>query len=256
MDDIDEDDLHPNHLLFKKKTCPCCRAVILSRPIPLFLVKSITSAYTQAKAIPGMVRPSTPVPGADPWAGIFSEVAQDDDEDEWSGDEEDEDGSLDDEDEYDDPWPYEGYGYGTDTDEERYEGMYVMPRWAPPNVYVLPGDYGFDGPLSESDLALLRRGATQQMIDLFAMEYTHERGIKAVLDDGNIVYLGWNIVLHEDDSTGEHYMEWVAADIFDRRERWQLLFNVVNSGWTACRLVPEDEDEEYPVSDSDIWDLE
>lgn len=256
MHDIDDPYSDPDNLLFRKKTCPCCRAVIQSRPIPLFLVKSITNAYNHAKAIPGTVRHPSPVPEADPWAGIFREAAPDDD-DEWSGDEEDEDeGSLEDEDEeYDDPWPYDGYG--SDPDEERYEGLYVRPHWAPPNVYIHPEDYQFEaGRPNESELALLRRGASFPMIELFRMEYTHENGIEAMLDDDNIVFLGWNISLRPGDETGESYMQWVASDIFERPERWQLSIRPETGNWTAWRLIPAEEDEEYEYSDSysEMWE--
>lgn len=250
MDDTDD----PQSVLFRKKTCPCCRAVIRSRPIPLFLVKSIARAYTQAKATPGTAGSASPIPSDDPWEGIFGTAVQHDDDDEWSGDEDDEDdASLDDEEEeYDDPWPYDGYG--TDPDDDRYEGAYIVPRWAPPSVFV-PAEDEHGYALSDSELALLRRGCTQQMIGLFSMEYTHEGGIKAVLDDGNVVFLGWNVALNANDESGEDYMEWIAADIFDRPDRWQLEFYTHrrDQGWTAWKLVPEDEDEEFSMSDSDIW---
>ena len=68
----DEDE--PDTLIYRKKTCPCCRAVVSSRPIPLFVVKSLTSALEKAKAQPGAPQRTTlPPDESNPWAGIFAD---------------------------------------------------------------------------------------------------------------------------------------------------------------------------------------
>ncbi|KAJ2985514.1 hypothetical protein NUW54_g10130 [Trametes sanguinea] len=61
------DDDHPNFLLYRKKTCPCCRATVVSKPIPLYLVKTLASTVDKARASDGVARPSPPPDEEDPW---------------------------------------------------------------------------------------------------------------------------------------------------------------------------------------------
>ena len=256
-DDMDDD--YPDALLYRKKTCPCCRTEVRTRPIPLYLVKSLASALDKSKAPAGAQRPSPPPDDHDPWAGIFRHpndvddywsTDEDDDEDdeEEEEDEEGEDGEdFEDEDDY---WSFDGYGTGED--EERYDGPYVAPRWAPPSVPFLPDEYPFLEHGSE-EIAMLRRGVTLPMIELFQMSYSHRTGLCAIVDGENEVHLGWNIELHPDDETGEEYMDWVLADMYDRPERWRVVSDHVGSTWRAWKLVPADEVEEYDNTDSDVW---
>ena len=58
---------------------------------------------------------------------------------------------------------------------------------------------------------------------------------------------------HADDETGEEYMDWVLADMYDRPERWRVVSDHVGSTWRAWKLVPADEVEEYDNTDSDVW---
>lgn len=90
-----------------------------------------------------------------------------------------------------------------------------------------------------------------QMIELFTMTYSHEDGLKAIVD-GNEIFLGYNIALHSDDETGEEYMDWVVADIYERPERWGRIDDD-GEGFVASRLAREDEDEEYNTTDSEVW---
>ncbi|KAI0642445.1 hypothetical protein C8Q79DRAFT_985905 [Trametes meyenii] len=256
-DDMDDDD-YPNALLYRKKTCPCCRAIVRSRPIPLYVVKSLASALDKAKAPEGVSRASPPPNDEDPWAGIFRKHAGYDEY--WSTDEEDEDdGDAEDGEEYDeddaddddDYWSFDGYGTGED--EVGYVGAYVAPRWSPPTAAVAVDEYPFLDPDSE-EFKMLRRGATMAMIELFQMNYSHDTGLTAVVEDGNVVYLGWNIELHTDDETGEEYMDWILGDMYDRPERWRMIHDALDGTWSAHRLVPQDEaDEEYDDTDSDVW---
>ena len=248
----DEDE--PDTLIYRKKTCPCCRAVVSSRPIPLFVVKSLTSALEKAKAQPGAPRRTTPPPEeGDPWAGIFADadsfgefwpMDEDDDEDE----DDDFDEEYDD-DEDDDDWSYDGYGTGED--EEPYHGPYVRPQWEPPTVHATADDFPFHH-VDEDDLRMLRRGATLQMIDIFEMSYTHEHGLCASVGNGNAVFLGWNVFLHPEDGTGEVFIDWVTADVQRRPERWDVR-EERNGGWTAWKLVPEGDEQDYETSDSETW---
>lgn len=242
---MDEDD--SDSLLYRKKTCPVCRSEVFHRPIPLFLVKSIATALEKSKQ--GSPRRSSPLPEGDPWARIFLDAVspyENNDEDSHSGSGD----SFEDGEDYedaDDGWPLPGYG--SDSDEEIFEGEYVAARWAPPTVDVHPDDYPFED-INNEMLSMLRRGALPQMIALFSMSYTHEEGLLAILD-GNEVYLGWNISLKLDDEAGEEYMDWVEADVMNHPERWDQ----VNHGdyWTAYKLVREDEDDDYELTESEVW---
>ncbi|PCH44455.1 hypothetical protein WOLCODRAFT_133254 [Wolfiporia cocos MD-104 SS10] len=249
-DDILDD--VPDRLLYLDKTCPCCRAIIHTRPIPLFVVKSLASALGKAKASPDAPRVPSPLPNGDPWAGIFPEHSDDDWSDEDSDDDMDvdEDEDYDEDDDEDDGDNWEDDWYGSPNGEEHYAGPYVRPRWAPPSEYVTREDYAFLDDLADEELAILRRGATLQMIDIFAMDYTHDHGLSARLD-GNTVFLGWNIHLHENDDAGEVYMDWIAVDIVTHPERWEVLHEP-DGTFTAWRLVPQ-EDSEYETSDSEAY---
>ncbi|EJF64053.1 hypothetical protein DICSQDRAFT_133756, partial [Dichomitus squalens LYAD-421 SS1] len=255
-DDMDDD--YPDAILYRKKTCPCCRTEVRTRPIPLYLVKSLASALHKSKAPAGAARPSPPPDDEDPWAGIFRDpTAVDDywstdedgeDDEEEDDDDEGEDGEMYDDD--DDYWSFDGYGTGED--EERYDGPYIPARWAPPSVPLSPDEYPFLTDDSE-EIAMLRRGVTLQMIELFQMSYSHHTGLCAIVDGENEVHLGWNIELHPDDETGEEYMDWVLSDMYDRPERWRVESDDLEGTWSAWKLVPADEADEYDNSDSDAW---
>lgn len=249
-DMYDEDE--PDALRYRKKRCPCCRTAVTSRPIPLFVVKSLTSALEKAKAQPGVPRRITPPPEeGDPWEGIFADPDSFNDFMPMDEDDEDDDDEDDFDDDYedDDDWSYDGYGTGED--EEPSHGPYVQPRWEPPNVHVTVDDYPFHS-VDDDDLRMLRRGATLQMIDMFSMTYTHEHGLYASVDGLNAVFLGWNIFLHPEDETGEGFIDWVTADMQRRSERW-VIREDSDGSWTAWKLVPEGEEQDYDTSDSETW---
>lgn len=237
------DDADPLALIYRTKTCPCCRTAVRSRPTQLFIIKSITSALNKVK--PSGSRRNSPPPDPDPWAGIFPGpddlLSTDEDEDET--DEEDDDGFG---------WVYGEDGYGTDSDEEPYEGEYVPARWQPPSVHVEAADFLFDD-LTRGDFKMLRRGATVQMIELFNMSYSHEEGLSISLDDGNRVYLGWNIRLHPSDYAGEEYVDYIVNDVFERGERWNV-DERADGTWTAWRFVRESEEVTFDTTDSEQWE--
>ncbi|KAH9940895.1 uncharacterized protein BXZ73DRAFT_42555 [Epithele typhae] len=250
-DDEMLDEAYPHALLYRKKTCPCCRTVVRSKPVPLYLVKSLASALDKWKAPIGTTRRSPPPDDENPWAGIFREPH--DLEDHWSTDEDDEDEDEEDEEDGEEEDAYDNWSaYGTDTDEEHYNGQYVSPRWAPPTVPVTPATFPFLDDDAE-EIAMLRRGATMQMIEIFQMSYDHDAGLLAYIEGGNSVYLGWNIQLHPDDVTGEEYMDWIVSDMFDRPERWRVEHDGEFGVWAAWKLVREDEDEEFENTDSEMW---
>ncbi|KAI0083924.1 hypothetical protein BDY19DRAFT_974785 [Irpex rosettiformis] len=245
-EDMDDEDEDPEVVLYRKKSCPVCRTDVFHRPIPVFVIKSIASAFDRVK--PGSSRQPSPAHEGDPWSGIFPEAVSPygdyNDEDDFDGDsmgDETDEGS-------DGPWPFATYG--SDSDDDYYYGEYVHPRWAPPTVHIDPEDYPFDE-VTDDVLAMLRRGATPQMILLFQMEYIHGEGLVATME-GNKIYLGWNISLQPEDSTGEEFMDWIEADIVNHPERWDKE-DEEGDNWNAWRLIREEEDDEFSNTDSEFW---
>jgi len=237
------DDNDPLALVYRNKTCPCCRATVRSRPIQLFVIKSIASALDKARS--SSSRRNSPPPDPDPWAGIFPDT-----DDPMSTDDGEEEDTDEEEDEY--GWVFGEEGYGTDSDEEPYHGDYIPARWQPPSNHVEATDFLFDD-LSEGDFKMLRRGATVQMIELFSMTYTHDDGLSIVLDDGNRIYLGWNIRLHPSDYAGEEYVDHIVSDVFERGERW-MVDEREDGSWTARKLVKETEEVPFDTTDSEEWE--
>lgn len=264
MDDAD----NPDYLLHRHKTCPCCRTHVRHRPIPVFVIKSIATALCKVKG----TTPTPPSPttvDSDPWVGLFPPYSEDDDyeesvEDEESDEEHDDESESqdenEDEDEYDNDdrssdWYDEVFSYGTDSDEEPYEGDYVYPRWEPPTVVVDESDYLLDD-LDESDLNVLRRGATLRMLQEFDMRYSRDDGLIAHDSDYNRYFLGWNIRLSADDEAGEEYMQYLVEDMETRPERWRVTTEYDDGTFSARLLAREDEVCEYRTNDSDYYDMD
>lgn len=245
--------------LYRKKTCPCCRTHIVLRPIQLFIVKSLVASFAASET-----QASTPaadvVSDADPWAGIFL-----DDDLEFSEREYDEevDGAIEFYDSDDGDGSYASsigsrylrlriFSDEEEADEDNNSDashsddgdIYCLPSRAPPfygrrvTRRVHPG-------ATAEQLQLLQRGATAQMIARFRMRLDPEDGIVATTDDGNSIYLGWNIRRpDEDDEEGVAFMEWVELDIGDNFERWKVEENEFGGGFSIWRLVKEDEGNE------------
>ncbi|KAH8104038.1 hypothetical protein BXZ70DRAFT_679542 [Cristinia sonorae] len=248
-EDMDDDNM-PDALVYRKKICPVCRTVVRSRPIPLFVVKSIAGALEKHKANSAAARRASPLPEADPWAGIFLDyTAEEADED---VDEE--------EDDYDGHWTSDDDGYGDgygsvydDSEEEdAYQGEYVHARWEPPNGRIATQDYAFLDDVEDDELPLLRRGCTLQMINLFQMTYNHSTGLQALVDGHNLVFLGFNVDLLDHDPTGEEFMDWITRDIHERPERWDRQDNI-DGTWSAWKLVRAEDDQDYDTTDSELW---
>ena len=245
---VNEDDMYIDDapLIFRKKSCPCCRATVLSRPLPVFLVKSLISTLDRAKAPAGAHEASPPPDLDDPWTDIFppprgpesEDSDQDDADDDDDEDEEEEEGFSDDL----EVWDVEDYDEYADTSDDEYEGPYVEPFWEPPHHWL---DGLAIGDFADPDtFRMIRRGATSDMIDYYGMLYSHEKGLVAH-SGGMTIYLGFNIDLSEGDVTGERFMDWLMEDMDNRPDRWKL------RAGTATKLVRGDEVVEYETSDSD-----
>lgn len=187
---MDDDD--PDYLMYRLKSCPCCRANVRERPVPVFIVKSIAATFMKGKAIASstVAARASPPPESDPWAGLFPPTGDDDfgeDVDNENEDDEDED-EDEDEDDYNE-WLSSVFAYGSGSEDEAYEGDYVTPQWEPPHIYIDSDDYEFED-LDDEDLNILRRGATIDMLDTYHMTYTHAEGLVANVDDEHHLYLG------------------------------------------------------------------
>lgn len=218
MDPADYAD-DPLYILNRPKSCPCCRAVVTRRPVPVFTVKAISSALAKANAPPSRfrdhgVRSPSPYGDEDPWKGLFLPVEESDSSDE-SDDEEFEDAvgwalhgfqagivghgiefqddssSASDSDDEEDVEQEESEGLSVDGDEsETYDGVYVLARWEPPSVDIDPEDYTFqEDEVDQAVITMLRRGCTVEMIQAFEMEYTHRKGLVAYLHSLDELYV-------------------------------------------------------------------
>ncbi|TFY83646.1 hypothetical protein EWM64_g364 [Hericium alpestre] len=241
--DVDMDVDEPLPVTLRKKTCPCCRATVRLRPVPLFIVKSLVSTLNKHNQEPSSVaRPSPPPDIEDPWAGIFLhptdawDAGDEGDDDE---DDEDEDGGSD----YEVAWGLDDdvADYNDDSDDE-YLGAWIRPSWEPP-VYPDPT---YHDEYDEDQCNLLQRGATYDMIEAYHMTYDHDEGLTAWHDD-LCIHLGWNIHLQLEDPDGSMFIDWCLDDMDERSERW--LFEEMD----AWRLVREDSIEEYADTDTDHW---
>jgi hypothetical protein len=242
---MDEDD--PEYLLYRRKTCPCCRAVIRTRPIPVFIVKTIATALAKSNGQKRGAAQATPSPtDEDPWDGLFlpyeEEFFDEGDESENEEFNDEEDGS---------DWEMNAW-YGSDSEDERYYGEYVHPIWEPPitapSMIAVPNQ-------SPTVTKLLRRGATLDMVNLYHMNYSHTEGMSATINDihGNrgVVYLGWGLDLNPEDFNGKEFMDWILGDIDERPERWSVSHSA--EGWTARKLVPSNTLDEYDTTESEAW---
>jgi hypothetical protein len=161
------DDDNENYLLYRQKTCPCCRAVVSSRPIPIFIVKTIATALAKTKNLTlnrSRSNRTSPAPDDDPWAGLFPPA-----EDETFDDDEDQDDDED-EDDGDVEWGMNVFAYGSASDEEPYEGEYVPAQWEPPSVNTHLEDFPYDEAFQSDDLCMFRRGVTMEMIANYQIE--------------------------------------------------------------------------------------
>ncbi|ESK87396.1 ring finger domain protein [Moniliophthora roreri MCA 2997] len=207
LDDMDidpEDADDPEYLKYRQKSCPCCRAIILKRPAPVFVLKSVVNAVTKHKSdshssTSSSQRSNSPLVGEeDPWEGLFPDEHEDDMIDEDDGylrhyyghdlylEDSDSEGLESIMIEVDsDAESVEDNGEGHHHEPEELsdaesleDPLYVKPSWEPP-----VGTYTREElrHLPAQKAAMLIRGGTLWMIRALHMDYSHR--------DGFIVYL-------------------------------------------------------------------
>lgn len=207
--------------IWRIKTCPCCRSRIYHRPVPLFVLKDTLSLLAPNERVDVESDPS------DPWEGIFpasidladfedqvSEMDDDEfDDDSFSRSDDQSvivitDSTDDDSDEESDGMSSDGVFFDLELPP------YVPARHRTPTPEAYPG-------VSVDKLRLIQRGATYPMILRYNMRYEPNDGIVAWTDEGVEVYLGWNILLLDDDAPdGRRFMEWLGRNIHEDPERW------------------------------------
>ncbi|KAL5513271.1 hypothetical protein ACEPAH_3669 [Sanghuangporus vaninii] len=227
-------------MIWRIKTCPCCRSRIHHRPVPLFVLKNISSIFASNEHVDdGNVT-------SDPWEGIFPANLDFADQDGTDLSETDDFDSETDEDSFS---SVDEQSFIVITDSENddsdegteslslasgYFNEMRTPTWAPArfraqiNRDVYPG-------ISADSLRLIQRGATYPMILRYTMRYEPDEGIVAWTDEGAEIYLGWNILVSDNDSPdGHRFMEWVEKNINEEPENW---LREENSGHPVFRRL-------------------
>lgn len=250
-----EEDDEPTPIIYKKKTCPQCRALIMLPPTRSYILKSLVDE----------IQPTTsPVHTSietDPWKGVFApihkrhEINSEGTEDHQSEDDEgnsDEDDYDEDEDEQEEGLDYSSASRDSTSDYSEYRGeiqarsdhldqvmawememrneasAWTDPVWQPPRFdfgefHLSPADLTRLSFLPHAEiLSLLRRGATKNMIATYRLSYKHRYGIVAYLETSFRIRLGWNISRSSDDPDGTVYMEAVLGELRGHPERFRL----------------------------------
>ncbi|OCB86524.1 hypothetical protein A7U60_g6419 [Sanghuangporus baumii] len=222
----DEGDVEVLPMIWRIKTCPFCRSRIYHRPVPLFVLKNIRSIFASNEHVDDDSVPS------DPWEGIFPANLNFADQDGTDLSETDGFDSEIDEDSFssvDEQSIIVITGSENDDSDEETESSSLAsgyfnemrtPTWAPARFRAQMTRDVYPG-ISADSLRLIQRGATCPMILRYTMRYEPDEGIVARTDEGAEIYLGWNILLSDNDSPdGRRFMEWVEKNIHEEPESW------------------------------------
>lgn len=69
--DMDPEDMDADYILTRPKSCPCCRAVVVRRPVPVFIVKAVSAALAANKSRGSGIADTADETDGDPWQGLF-----------------------------------------------------------------------------------------------------------------------------------------------------------------------------------------
>ncbi|EJD07669.1 uncharacterized protein FOMMEDRAFT_16297 [Fomitiporia mediterranea MF3/22] len=234
----DDDDRERVPTIFRIKTCPCCRSLIQIRPVPLFILKNVLSAFATENQTENIT------PDEEPWKDIFPSEADllDDVSDSDDFDSEDASTSSSGDDEYirqrilvvsesedseDEDENEDGNDVGDDEDEgdetsSSDDDVPTMHRPARALAHYRNEITQRMHPQASAEhLQLLQRGVKPQMIGRFRVRFDAQEGIVARMRSGTDVYLGWNIMLPmEDFPDGRIFMRWVAINVTENPGSW------------------------------------
>ncbi|KAJ6580931.1 hypothetical protein B0H19DRAFT_1251208 [Mycena capillaripes] len=216
-----DDELDPEaqeqYILHREKSCPCCRAKVLRRPVPVFVVKSVANALRNAATSP--VAAQGEEEETDPWKGLFLpdyDSSSEEDVDGYDSSEGNDEffDHYSDQDDLDDaevalaiglggyPQDFTHFyasasesgseedGSASDSDDPEAEGEADEEEEEEADDSDTDAMYNlahWEPPrhvveseiLSNSMWKLRRRGCTPQLIALFNMRYTHDEGLIA-----------------------------------------------------------------------------
>ncbi|KIY52978.1 hypothetical protein FISHEDRAFT_69435 [Fistulina hepatica ATCC 64428] len=213
-DDNDMDSDDPDYLLYRPKSCPCCRTVVNGRPAPAFIVKNIANALHLPREASDAGRPESPTSDSDPWKGLFPDSEHDSENSDaesmvsdlldlpprmgglrirYSDDSDEDEADVEDEDSDDGVPPDDDDSFDSD------HGLWIEAEWEPPLREISPEAYP---DASADELQMLRRGCSLQMIHTYNMTYSVDEGLLAQcfdLDRNYCLYLGWNVMAWEND---------------------------------------------------------
>lgn len=235
--DPEEDEDDPSSVIYKEKTCPQCRALVIQPPAPSYILKNLVSEIQPASPSASVFIKSNP------WERIFAPIYEQ--QDTTDADTDDDQGSAQDSDNgtVSSDYPSDSSEYRNDFEARREHLDQVMtwevemrniatawtaPVWEPPrfdsgSFVLLPADRNRLSFLSGSEIvSLLRRGATKDMIALYRLSYEHQTGITARQTGTLSIRLGWNISRSSNDLQGGTFMQAVYDEMKDHSERFRL----------------------------------
>ncbi|KAJ6568246.1 hypothetical protein DFH09DRAFT_1155044 [Mycena vulgaris] len=211
-DEMLDREAQEDYILHREKSCPCCRATVLRRPVPVFVVKSVVTALRAA--VPTTTAVAQGEEEADPWKGLFlPDYESTSDDDDGEGYESSEGEGVEffnySEDDLDGAEVELAMGLGafpqelarfyesasgsedgsasvSDDDEEEEEEVpdvdsddsdsdvvYSLARWEPP-AHTVEFDH-----VHNTLWKMQRRGCTPRLIALFNIRYAHDEGLVA-----------------------------------------------------------------------------
>lgn len=256
----DEDADQPDLPLYRTKTCPQCRVIVVSRPTPSFILKNIVEEMQAVNLLdPPVSGPNEIASTEDPWIDVFPDPCScaaglisphDGDPSELTADLESDILSIDspsgsEADQADNTARREHANHvmGWEIDMRNSNtGGWVAPRWEPPrfnnsSIEVTNEDVIRLNRGHNEIISLLRRGATKQMIAMYQLNYDHDLGI--IVYAGRVrVQLGWNISRNADDIEGRAYMQNVMDEMARFPERFGVVQLNAHTARFVVRLVP------------------
>lgn len=165
----------------------------------------------------------------------------------------------------------EGTSSNDDAEVDRRH-VYILPQWAPPRVHIDRTQYNLADDDILRSVKLLERGCTWEMLNNNEISYSHDSGIVVSLpslrqiagsdDDSdceidagcmNRVFLGWNVVLDEDDADGEGFLLDILEDMKRNPRGWHFAPRPgVLGAVDVHRLARADEVEDCDTTDSEV----